>query len=276
MTNIRMSQIAGMNEHYRLYPLNYFLDSMVELEIQSIELWAGSPHLYIEDISLSQVSQIRKQMERRGLQLICYTPEQCMYPFNIAAKEDCIREKSIHYFVKSIDAAAELGATLFQTVPGWGYFDEPVEEAWKRASESLSILSRKAEELGIIITLEPLERRGTNLITDLPSLKQMLEEVNSPHLKAIIDTCPMAAVGETFDDYFNEFGEDVRHIHFVDSKHCSWGDGSLLLGRYLKQLGDYGYTGYLTLEICARHYFADPGLAVRNSMERIRQVLNQE
>ncbi|UUZ81199.1 sugar phosphate isomerase/epimerase [Paenibacillus sp. P26] len=266
-------QIAGMNEHYRLYPLTYFLDAMVELGIGSIELWAGAPHLYIEDLNLQQVRVIRKQIESRGLKLICYTPEQCIYPFNIAAKENYIREKSLQYFLKSLDAAAELGTDLFQTVPGWGYFDEPAEEAWKRSREALAIMARRAAELGITVTLEPLERRGTNLITDLPSLQRMLQEVDSPHLKAIVDTCPMEAAGETFDDYFTALGEDVRHIHFVDSLHCAWGDGNFPLEQYLEEIGRHRYQGYLTIEICARKYFTDPTPAVKQSVKRIQQAI---
>lgn len=273
---IELSQIAGMNEHYWLFPLTYFLDAMAELELRKIELWAGSPHLYIEDLTLSQVQQIRKEIESRDLNLICYTPEQCIYPFNIAAKEEELRTKSIRYFLRSLDAAAELGTNLFQTVPGWGYFDESVEEAWKRARESLEILTERAGKLGITITLEPLERRGTNLITDLPSLKRMLAEVNSPNLKVIVDTCPMEAVGESFTDYFTEFGEDVRHIHFVDSIHSAWGDGTFPLKNYLEQISHHGYTGHLTLEICAKKYFTDPTPAVKQSLAHIKQALGYE
>ncbi|CAH1198798.1 Fructoselysine 3-epimerase [Paenibacillus plantiphilus] len=275
MTHLNRSQIAGMNENYRLFPLTYFLDSMVELEIEAIELWAGAPHLYIEDLQLAQVRDIRKQIESRGLKLICYTPEQCQYPFNIAAKEPQLHRRSMSYFMKSLEAAAELGTNLFQTVPGWGYFDEPMEEGWERARDSLAALTDRAGELGITIVLEPLERRGTNLITDLPSLRRMLEEIKSSHLKVIIDTCPMAAAGESFEDYFQTFGKDVKHIHFVDSLHRAWGDGHFPLPAFLRDIDNYSYEGYLTLEICARSTFANPAEAVRQSLAHLYQEIDR-
>ncbi|MBT2293651.1 TIM barrel protein [Paenibacillus albidus] len=275
MTTLQSSQIAGMNEHYRLFPLEYFLNSMVEMEIEAIELWAGAPHLYVGDWTLGQFGAIRKEIEGRGLKLICYTPEQCQYAYNIAAKEPYLREQSLRYFLKSLDAASELGAKVFQTVPGWGYFDEPSGEAWERAKESLFVLCQKAEALGITITMEPLERRGANLITDLPSLKRMLHEVGSPSLKAIVDTCPMVAAGETFDDYFTALGEDVRHIHFVDSLHSAWGDGSFPLEQFIEEIDRHGYSGYLTLEICARKYFTDPAPAVKRSLALVRRAISR-
>jgi fructoselysine 3-epimerase len=45
MRKIQMSQIAPMNIHYVLYPLEYFLDSLVKFDIQSVELWGGAPHI---------------------------------------------------------------------------------------------------------------------------------------------------------------------------------------------------------------------------------------
>jgi fructoselysine 3-epimerase len=274
MAKVELSQFAGMNEHFLRYPLHYFLDAMVELEIQNIELWAGSPHLYIEDLSFSQVAKIRQEIESRNLNLICYTPEQCVYPINIAAKESSIRDRSINYYIKSLEAAAELGTNMFQIVPGWGYFNEPKEEAWKRCREALSLLTQKAESLGILITLEPLETRGTNLITNVTDLKNMLNEVNLNHLKGIVDTGPMAAAGESFDDYFRELGEDIRHIHFVDSGHRALGDGTFPLSEYLHQIGNHQYKGYLSIEICARQYFIDPKLAVKKSLDHLKSILS--
>ncbi|MDI4650133.1 sugar phosphate isomerase/epimerase family protein [Cohnella hashimotonis] len=273
MTHLAMSQIAGMNEHYRLYPLDFFLDDMVRLELEAIELWAGAPHLYIEDATAADLRRIRAGIESRGLKLICYTPEQCQYPFNIAAKEPELRARSLAYFFRSLQAASELGAPMFQTVPGWGYFDEPAGEAWERTRDALAALAKEAGKHGIVITLEPLERRGTNIVTDLPALKRMLDDIRSPHLKVIIDTCPMAAAGETFDDYFKAFGDDVRHIHFVDSLHKAWGDGDFPLADWLEELNRHRYRGYLTLEICARATFMEPTEAVLRSLSLLRSEL---
>lgn len=273
MGKIAMPQVAGMNEHYYLHSFGYFLDSMVDLEVEHIELWAGSPHLYIEDLSLSQVAGIRREIERRDLKLICYTPEQCIYPINIAAKEPHIRSKSLHYFRKSLEAAAELGTNMFQIVPGWGYYDEPAEEAWNRSRDALAELSDQAAELGILMVLEPLETHGTNLVRNASDLKRMLREVGSPNLKGIIDTCPMEAAGENFDDCFAVLGDDLRHVHFVDRGHRAWGDGDFPLASYVEQLSRHSYKGNLTIEICNRNYFMDPRSGDERSLHVLRSVL---
>ena len=266
MNKVHRSQLAGMNEHFRRYSLDFFLDSMVKLGIENIELWAASPHLYIEDVTYSEVGRIRKEIERRQLQLICVTPEQCIYPVNIAAREPNVRERSIHYFLKSIEVTSELGANMLQIIPGKGYFDEPVEEAWKRSRESLETIAKKAESLDITVVLEALELKESNLITNVSELKRMLNEVGSSHLQAVIDTCPMAAAGETFADCFRELGKDLRHIHFVDSSHLAPGDGTLPLSQYLEEISRHNYNGYLTLEIVSSRYISDPVKPLENAL----------
>src|SRR4051794_39756838 len=101
-----------MNLHYWNYSLDYFLNSMVKYEIPNIELWGGFPHLYSEDVSLADTARIRKEIESRSLNLVCYTPEQLMYANNIAAKESDIRNRSIDYYLKNIEITAELGTKL--------------------------------------------------------------------------------------------------------------------------------------------------------------------
>ncbi|GMX66283.1 sugar phosphate isomerase/epimerase [Paenibacillus elgii] len=275
MGTIPLTRLAGMNEHFPLYTLDYFLDAMVELGLEHIELWGGSPHLYVEDVTLRQVGGIRREIERRGLNVICFTPEQCVYPVNIAAREKDIRERSLRYFTKALEAAAELGSDLLQIVPGWGYRSEPVGEAWERSRDSLQQLSRKAEELGMTMVLEQLEPFESNLVTNTETQARMLQEVGSDRLKAIVDTCPMHAAGETFDDCFQALGNDLRHIHFIDSDHLTWGDGRLPLRDYLNQLSKHGYPGYLTLEICAERYLLDPVAPLKKGLQAVREALCQ-
>jgi fructoselysine 3-epimerase len=269
MNKLHRLQFAGMNEHFRRYSLDVFLDSMVRLGIENIELWAASPHLYMEDVTYAEVGRIRKEIDRRQLKLICVTPEQCIYPVNIAAKEPDVRERSVKYFLKSLEVTAELGANMLQIVPGKGYFDEPVEDAWKRSRESLEMITKKAETLGMTVVLEALEIKESNLINNLSTLKRMLEEVGSSHLQAVIDTCSMAAAGETFSDCFRELGKDLRHIHFVDSGHLAPGDGTLPLSQYLEEISRHDYKGYLTLEIVSSRYINDPVKPLENALSNL-------
>ncbi|KKI90869.1 hypothetical protein WQ54_18245 [Bacillus sp. SA1-12] len=272
MGKLSRSKVTGMNFHYKHYPFRYFLDSMVRYEIKNIEIWGASPHFYVENMSLHEIREVKKEIEHRDLSVICFTPEQCVYPINIAAKEADIRERILKYFKKSAYAAKELDSPLLLVTPGWGYENEAVGEAWKRSEESLQILAQFATELDITLALEPLTRMETNLIHNASQLKWMLEQVNHPNLKGMIDTIPMALAGEDFTDYFTLMKDEIVHIHFIDGKpegHLVWGDGVLPLETYINQLHKAGYKGYLSLEYTSYQYVQQPDAAMERSFEAL-------
>ncbi|UUZ81192.1 sugar phosphate isomerase/epimerase [Paenibacillus sp. P26] len=273
MTTTSFSQFAVMNIHYQYHPLDYFLDSMVRLGIQNIDFWAGYPHFLMSSATLTDAAKVRREIERRGLSLICCTPKQVGYPLNIAAEEAGVRSASVAYLQRSLELAAELGANLFQVVPGWGYYHEPSDDAWKRSREALGLISEKAGALGITVILEHLQIIESNLINSRFELRRMLDEVNSPHLKAVLDTCHMAVAGESVDDYFAELGERIVHIHFNESEQLPLGEGGLPLKEYLRQLESQGYKGLLTLEICSRKHYIDPEASLKMSLDTVKKPL---
>ncbi|AST91056.1 hypothetical protein BC6307_07065 [Sutcliffiella cohnii] len=274
---MKRSQITGMNFHYLHYPLEYFLDAMVTYEFEKIELWGASPHLYVEDLNLREVRQIKKEIDKRELKVVCFTPEQCMYPINLSAKEARIRERSVNYFKKSMDAAIEIEAPMVLVTVGWGYRNESKEEALKRTRDSLEQLTAYAEERNITLALEPLQKVESNLICTLADLKEMLSSVPSMYLKGMVDTIPMAVEGESLANYLEELGNDLVHIHFIDGNptgHLAWGDGTLPIQTYIETLEKYQYRGALTLEFTSYQYLQNPNQAIERTLKTLQPYLS--
>ena len=273
---IRKEQLAVMNIQYRYYPFRKFLDDAVKYRIKNIEVWGAAPHFHLEDLTYLEIKQIRSDIERRGLKVVCYTPEQCVYPINIAADSRDERRRSLKFFENHI-RAAEIGADKILVTSGWGYFDgSNREEAWKHAVQGIYDLAECGACHGIRIALEVLRKDESNLVNDLPSLVHMLDELNHDRIGAILDTCPMNLAGETPKDYLDALGSRLIHVHFIDGAprgHLAWGDGILDMRRYLNELSDGGYQGYLSLEITDGRYYLDPECSVRQSVEQLYPVL---
>jgi fructoselysine 3-epimerase len=276
MSKINRSQLTGMNFHYLHYPFEYFLDAMEKYQFQKIELWGAAPHCYVEDMRVSDVQQVKKEIEKRSLEVICFTPEQCMYPINLAAKETVMRERSISYFKKSIDVANQLEAPMVLVTTGWGYRNEGRSEALKRARDSLEKLTAYAEKKGILLALEPLQKVESNIICTLADLKEMLNSISSPFLKGMVDTIPLAVEKEDLSNYFKELKDDFVHIHFIDGNptgHLAWGDGHLPLENYMATLAEYQYDGALTLEFTSAQYLQNPNAAIEKSLRTLDPYL---
>ena len=76
MSKINRRQISVMNIQYRYFPLSLFLDDAVRYGSENVELWGAAPHFHMEDMSYHEIRQVRREIESRGLKLVCYTPEQ--------------------------------------------------------------------------------------------------------------------------------------------------------------------------------------------------------
>ena len=75
-----------------------------------------------------------------------------------------IREYSIRNFERAFYAAEILNCPKVLVSAGCGYFNKPVEDAWKRSEESLHRLSEKAQKMGILLVLETLTPLSSNVL----------------------------------------------------------------------------------------------------------------
>jgi protein FrlC len=261
LATVKREQIAGMNIHYLNYSLDYFLDAQQRIGFKTIELWCGAPHVWLDHITYYDAAGIKKKIKERGLSAEVLTPENCMYPYQVGAKEPEHVKRSFSYFANGIRLASELGCRYMEVNSGWGYWNEDREEAFKRSADMLSGLSEVARENGITLVMESLRPEESQIVTDVKSAKRMFDIVGSPNFKIMIDTCAMSVAGETFDDWFNTFGENIMHMHFIDGSpygHLIWGDGSHHLGKFIEALNKYNYTGFLGQEITDGRYYEDP------------------
>jgi protein FrlC len=281
MSSLSLAKVSAMGQAYAWFPLTHFLDSAAREGIGAVEVWGGAPHVCLEDWTPSRSRWLRRELERRGLVLSCYTPELLMYPFNIASDEEPLRERSIQFFFRHLEIAADLGATQMLMGSGTGYLTESFEEVWARSRESLVRLAARAGQLGVSLALETLQPRETDLVNTLARATRMLDEVGSLWMYSCVDTETAAVVGDTLDTYFDTLGARVGHVHLTDgqegrlgSGHLALGDGTLPIDHYLEVLQANAYAGFMTLEALNARYLRDPDTALHNSIAFLRSRLS--
>ena len=275
--SITLDQITGSNFSYQHLPFDRFLDDMVELGRERVELWGIAPQLHVPQLSVEEARGIRRRLADRGLAVHCLTPEQVIYPVNVASPSPWLRESSIAMFRHAADLCVELEAPLLFLTPGRGFENEPTDAAWRRSIDAIGEIAAYAGALGISCVLEPLQRVESNLVNDSATLARMLDDIAAPNLGAALDTVAMATAGETVDDYFAALGGRIRHVHLIDGTpkgHLAWGDGELPLGEYLDRLGRHGYDGCLTFELFGDGSYAfDPRPALEQCFAAVEREL---
>lgn len=276
MASIKRKQIAGMNQHYKKFSIDYFLDSQQRAGIESIELWCGGPHFSIDSVRYEDCKALKKKALKRNLEIVSLTIPSCSYQYQYASQEEYHFRKSFLYFSNGIKATAEFGARIMTINSGWGYFNDSLDIAWNRSKEMISRLADIAKQEGVMLAMESLRADESNIVNSLYSAKQMYDEVNHPNLKIMVDTIASGAAGETLQDWFDTFGKDLIHFHFLDGDpyvHNIWGDGNEPLEKQLQCLNDNNYSGYLVQEIADDKYFEDPALADLRNMQVLERFI---
>lgn len=274
---ISLHQVTGSNFSYQHLPFERFLDDMVELGRERVELWGIAPQLHIPQLSTGEARGIRRRIAERGLTVHCLTPEQVIYPVNVASPSPWLRESSIAMFRHAAELCVELEAPLLFLTPGRGFENEAPDAAWQRSVDAIGEIAGYASTLGVDCVLEPLQRVESNLVNDSAALARMLDDIAAPNLGAALDTVAMATAGETVDDYFAALGDRIRHVHLIDGKpngHLAWGDGELPLAEYLDGLGRHDYTGFMTFELFGDGTYAfDPRAALERCFAAVERAL---
>ena len=270
MRKLELEQIAVMSIHYQFYPLRHFFDTVRELGIKNVDLWAGYPHFLIGEDWFETANEIRRMADERGIKIVCCTPEQVRYPLNLASEQEKIRRRTVEYLKRSVDAAVVLGADRIQAVPGYGWYDTDKEPAWRRLVHSLQELCRYAAEKNITVLLEPLQIIESNLVNYRFDAQRIIRDVGNSALKIVVDTTHMSLRGETLQEYFDLLPGEIGYIHLNESDQVPWGEGNLDLGTFLETLAQYGYDGICTLEICSLPHYVDADQSLSDSVSYVK------
>lgn len=279
MKNLKTEQIAVSNFPYYKYSMEYALDSLERMGGKNLELYACDPHFHVDDSNLADVKAVKKKIADHGLKVVCFTPEQCNYPVNIAAKNPQARKRSLEVYVKSMQFAVELDCPLCQFLSGFGCLDEQDESIWQRSVESMAYLAEIAEGYGLEIALETSPKAYTCL-TDSAKVTQMIEEIGSPALKGMIDTAVLGYSNETIQDAIHRLkdGSLIRHVHVGDgvpNGHFILGEGKLDLTAMMKALDEIGYSHALSLEILNPLYVSSAEHAMKASFEWLKRCIEE-
>ena len=146
MRKLQWDQFGIMNMNYLFYTLDYFLDAAQSMGVSNINLWTANPHVHLDDATDDEFRAIGEKLRVRGLKCFCVCPEQVVYPFNIAAEDALIRDRSIASMKRAIDLCGILGTDLLHVCPGWGFYDKPdgLKIAWDLARDAMIEIGRVA------------------------------------------------------------------------------------------------------------------------------------
>lgn len=142
MKGIQRGQLVNMNQHYRRFSLDYFLDCQQRLGVGQIELWCGAAHFWLDHEGYGDVNALRSKLWDHDVRVVSITAPSMAYQYQYAYQEPECLEYSFRYFSNAIHLAAEVGADRVVVNSGWGYFGEDEQTMWNRCRDHLGRLCR--------------------------------------------------------------------------------------------------------------------------------------
>jgi len=122
-------------------------------------------------------------------------------------------------------------------------------KAWKTIRDCLVHSAAVAEEDGVILAIEPINRYETDLINTLAEALRMASDVDSESVKIMADTFHMNIEEASIAYSLRQSRGKLAHFHVADSNRLSPGKGHLDFSSIISELKGIGYEGYLSAEI---------------------------
>jgi len=241
--------------------LDDVLDSVHDHGLKCVQfnmVCAGQPSMP-DAIDEALVEQIRSGLAERDIRM-----EAISGTFNMIHPDVQVRQDGLRRLEVLARAAKGLGTGMITLCTGtrdaadmWrGHPENGSTEAWADLRESMEAAVKIAEEFDVRLGVEP---EVSNVVSSARKARQLLDEMQSPRLKVIMDAANLFQKGDlprmrgVLDEAFDLVGGDIGLAHAKDlsrdgeAGHEAAGTGLLDYDRYIWLLRTVGYEGGLIL-----------------------------
>jgi len=207
----------------------------------------------VVEISKDRRDEIRKSAEKfnieiAGLHWLLVSPKG-LYVNHPDLK---IREKTKEYFMELIKFCSDLdGKIMVIGSPKERTVVEPLnfQQAWDYAKETFTECAKYAQELGVVLCIEPLSSDQTDFINLPEEAVKMVEEVDNPNFKLILDVCSSAKENVDIPSAIRKYAKYLAHFHSNDDNGYLPGSGGVDYPPIIEALKEIDYKGYLSTEV---------------------------
>ena len=140
----------------------------------------------------------------------------------------------------------------------------------QKAIPLLAKLSRFAEDHGVHMLLEPLNRYSTPFCCTAKDALGIASKVNQDNFGILLDTFHMNIEEDSFEDAILKSRNLLRHMHFADNNRKMPGYAHTNFLSIMRSLSGIGYNGYASFEpiLSDKNYET----YTRKGLEHIRSI----
>jgi sugar phosphate isomerase/epimerase len=208
-----------------------------------------------ENVSSDLVQRITDAAEQATVELSAISGT-----FNMAHPDPAVRRDNLTKFEVLCEVTARLRLPVITLCTGtrdpvnmWKWHSEnDSKEAWADMLQSIESALIAAEKNNLVLAFEP---ESENVVNSAARARKLLNEVQNPRLRIVIDPANLIGPGrdqkEILDESFSLLGDAIVIAHAKDRttafKACAAGKGILDFEYYLRHLKQSGFAGPLVM-----------------------------
>ena len=273
-------KLSFLSMAYSRYSLSKAFSEAERLGMDGIEVWGGRPHAYVYDCDDMMINEINRMSRDTGVPVCAYTPENCVYPYNLCSQSEKERRETVEYYKLALDVAAQIGAKLIQITPGDPGYEGNERDDWRHLVEGMQEVCAHAEKVGVDVVMESLSPYESLIITTADDLQRLINDVPSPRMYGMLDCVNPLVMQESYSNYFEKLGDKMGHIHLTDGNgishaHMVVGTGEVVFEELLLMIERYKYDRYCSIELGGDSAHGDPEFYMSLSVRRIREMMKR-
>jgi sugar phosphate isomerase/epimerase len=235
------------------------------LGFDAVEVFAPSP------VAVN-VDELRSLLDETGLAVAAVGTGAgwVRQKLHLVEAHPTTRVAAIDFIRTIIDMGAAFGApAIIGSMQGRWQDDVDRNTAFAHLREALNTLGRHAQERGVPLIYEPLNRYETNMCNTLADAAALVDSLETGNVRLLADLFHMNIEETDIAAAIRAAGKHIGHVHFVDSNRRPAGCGHLDYAPIVEALREIGYDGYLSAEAFA---WPDSEGAARQTITQFRRL----
>ena len=211
-------------------------------------LEVGAPH--IAAMTDAQLAELKAAAEDNGL--ILTTNIGPSKDQDLASPDPAIRKNGLDFLTGVLRAMDKIGSkslvgAMYSFWP-WDFKYTDKEAAWDTSIAEMKKLAAVAEDLGIDLCQEVLNRFETYIMTNAAEGVEYCKRVDSPRCKVLLDTFHMNIEEDNIPAAIRLTGNYLGHLHVGEANRKLPGQGSLDWKAIAAAVHDVHYDGNVVME----------------------------
>ena len=233
----------------------------------------------VQELDAAARTQMVKDMESAGIE--CVGLHWLLAPppkgLHFTTPDAAVRAKTVGYLNNLIDFCGDLGGTamIFGSPKQRKTVGISIAEATKYFAEGLAQCADHAQERGVQILIEPLDKTQTDVVNTMAEGVKVLEEINHPAIQTMFDFHNTPDETEAFDVLIKKHFDYIQHVHVqeMDGNYLGSGDSVTQYAKAFQTLKDLGFDKWVSLEVFD---FTPGGRKIANESIKVLQQIESK